>query len=619
MSAWVLASVALLLAPRTLPAESGLVNRLAEHPSPYLAMHGDDPVAWQEWGPEAVSWARKTSKPLFVSIGYFTCYWCHVMHRESYGDPEIAAVLNDGFIPVKVDREVDPALDSALVEFSEATLGRAGWPLNVIMTPEGYPLAAVLYLPPERFQRALLRVRKLWEAQPEKMARLARAAYAEIREHLEPPPPAPPAKPAKLRQDLTAAALELADEPAGGFGDQAKFPLSPQLRALLALYRDARDPDLGELLRSTLNQMATGGLWDHIEGGFFRYTVDPAWRTPHFEKMLYDNAQLAEVYWVAAGVFADPRYRQVTRATLDFVLDRLAAPGGGYLAALSAVDAEGVEGGYYLFSETTLQASLEPAELAAVRWAWDMAPPPELEGGHHPARVRTNQEVGRILGISAERVEQLIERSRTKLLKLRHQRTVPKDVKVIAAWNGMLLRTLARLADREPRYRQAGDDLVDFIRHRLWTEGGLIRGVSGDRSLGPPVLNDYAEVASGLAAWAAMSGDEAVAELAWQVATTAWQRFHTAEGWRRAESMAVPLGGVQPAMADGATTSPTALLASTMLRLARARGERAWTERAREALSAGASHAQGQPFWFASHIAAYLAAREPGPAPESDT
>ncbi|MBT9613247.1 MAG: thioredoxin domain-containing protein, partial [Burkholderiales bacterium] len=272
-----------------------LDNQLKQHPSPYLALHGTDPTAWQEWNAQTIERARRENKLLFVSIGYFSCHWCHVMQRESYKNPEIAKLLNERFIPVKVDREINGALDAELQTFAEATRKQAGWPLNVFITPEGYPLFALLYAPPQEFLQTISRLDTRWQQESDKLKQVAQSAAQEMPAPQEAQAQFAPQIGQLYRQRLVEEALVQADPFRGGFGTANKFPHAPQLAALLEAQRQTPHTKLAEFLRITFDQMAGLGLYDHVGGGFFRYTTDPDWHIPHFEKMLYDNAQLASL------------------------------------------------------------------------------------------------------------------------------------------------------------------------------------------------------------------------------------------------------------------------------------------------------------------------------------
>ena len=582
-------------------AEAPLRNRLADHPSPYLALHGHDPVHWQTWGPDAWEAAQRQNKLLFVSSGYFSCHWCHVMQRESYRDPKIAALLNRHFIPVKVDRELQPALDARLIDFVERTRGQAGWPLNVFITPEGYPLVGTVYLPPDRFAALLQDLARQWRENGAELASLAREAGEAMA-------PAPLSLPETVAPDLgrryaralRKQALTLADEMAGGFGEQSKFPSVPQLRVLLAEQGRAPDERLRRFLQLTLENMASQGLRDHLGGGFFRYTVDPLWQTPHFEKMLYDNAQLASLYLQAATVLDTPAHAAVARETLDFVLRELAVDGGGYAASLSAIDAAGVEGGYYLWRPAELERLLTPDELAVVRRHWGLEGAPELEAGFHLRIAVPLAEVARALDMPLAVARQRVDSARRKLLAARAQRSLPRDDKIITAWNGLLLSALAqatRLPDAQA-YRAAGQRLHDFLHARLWQDGRLVRARSGGRIAGEAGIEDYAYAIAGLLDWYAATGVKDAGKRLQPLLARAWADFYGADGWRLSRESWLKFGAGEPVLADGVMPSPSALVLAATLSLET--GERAAL--ARRLLGAGQEAVAEAPFWYATHI-----------------
>ena len=337
--------VSLLLLLLVLFPQAVFPNALRDHLSPYLAMHGNDPVDWRDWGEAALDEAQESGKLLFISSGYFSCHWCHVMQQESYQDDEIAAMLNKRFVSVKIDRELQPALDAWLIEFTETTEGTAGWPLNVFLTPDGYPLIGTTYLPRDDFETLLGKLTAFWESDRDKAVAFSRDIVERIRASKTASPAARLPDDRKLVMRLIEQAFSLADELQGGFGDQNKFPMSPQLHVLLKLQQREPSPGLHDFLVLTLDQMAGKGLRDQLAGGFFRYTIDPGWETPHYEKMLYNQAQLASLYLFAADVLNRPDYRVVAMDTLDFVLERMRGENGGYISSLSALDEAGVEGG----------------------------------------------------------------------------------------------------------------------------------------------------------------------------------------------------------------------------------------------------------------------------------
>jgi uncharacterized protein YyaL (SSP411 family) len=561
----------LLLLALALPAGAALTNQLKNHPSPYLAQHGTDPVAWQEWNADTVARARRENKLLFVSVGYFACHWCHVMQRESYKNPQIAARLNREFIPVKVDRELNSGLDDALQQFSANLNGVAGWPLNALVTPEGYPAFVVLYVPPAEFGGLIDRLSTRWREDAPSIRQLARQAA-------QPPALKPmvealnPARAEKTMAAFLAGVWQEADLLHGGFGAVSKFPMAPQLDALLTRQASHPDPKLAEFLRLSLDQMAAHGLRDHVGGGFFRYTVDPGWETPHFEKMLYDNAHLAVLYGRAARVLRQPRYREIARSTLDFMRVTLTDASGGFYASTSAVDASGREGATYLWSPEDLQRHLSPKVYAAVRRVWRLDAPHSFEAGYLPTESRPPTPAERPLLEEAARV----------LRPLRRARSLPVDDKLNAGLNGLALSAFSRSLALEPAYRKTADRLQVFLLKRMVRGDRLVKSRARGQVFPDPELEDYAYVVQGLIDHAEATGNAESRAQAIRLARVAWRDFWRERGWMREARPLLATVAPEPALADGALYSPSAVLISASLRLGdaelakRARASLAW-------------------------------------------
>ncbi len=586
-----------------------LSNRLKNHPSPYLAMHGDDPVAWQDWGPAAIARARREGKLLFVSVGYFTCHWCHVMQRESYKNPVIAAYINRHFVPVKVDRELESALDARLIEFAERTQGQGGWPLNVFLTPDGYPLFAVLYQPPDVFREQIQRVQTLWASEGQSLARLARREAAPAHGPGAPRLDAPLV--AAHRDAFIKALLANADLLQGGLGNRAKFPPSPQLMLVLDLYAGKPDPKLKEFLVLTLDAMAQRGLYDHVGGGFFRYTTDPSWKTPHFEKMLYDNAQLARIYHRAGRVLQRSDYRQVAERTIRFLAREMHAREGAFLAALSAVDDRNVEGGYYLWPEPELKRLLTGEELAVLGHAFRMTGPAPFEAGHLPWRAHSPAETAKELRLDVALVSRYQDTAMAKLFDARQRRSLPRDTKLLAGWNGLMLTTLAEMAREtqdDPEWQRLARGTRDYLVKHLWRDDRLRRAVAGDRELGAASLEDYAYVADGLLAWARLTGAAEDYRLALEVTRAAWKRFYSRQGWRLADQSLMAAEPGQDVLSDGPMPAPSGVLIRVSLALAAHRRDAALRQQALAALNSGHRLIAQDPVWHASHIAAMIEA-----------
>jgi len=590
-----------------------LENQLRQHPSPYLALHGDDPVAWQEWNAVTVERARREGKLLYLSIGYFSCHWCHVMQRESYRNAQIASYLNSHVIPVKVDRELEPALDVRLIEFVEKTRGMSGWPLNVFVTPDGNPLFATLYHPPEEFQKILVRIEQLWRNDRVRLATLARI------EAIAPQGPGKPelniAQARALADRIVAEALTTADSVQGGFGEQSKFPQYPQLAFLLAHYERTQDLRLKEFLLLTLDAMALNGLQDHLGGGFFRYTVDPSWKTPHFEKMLYDNAQLARLYRSAARVFGRDDYRHIANRTLDFLLGEMRAPSGAMIAALSALDDKGVEGGYYLWSKTELEILLTPVEQEVYRLYAGMRDAAPFEPGYLPLRSMPVAQIAASRNQQLADVENQIASAEDKLRVARAQRVLPRDTKELAAWNGLALAAFAEAAldTNETRYREAAQAVRNFLAKELWDGKALVRSRVHGKANGKVALEDYAYVTLGLTAWAALTGEERDYALAQAVAGAAWKRFYGPKGFRLEESSLLVAETGQDVLSDGPMPSPSAVLAEASLRLAAKTGNKVLRRQALSALNSGNAAISANPFWYATPVNTLLRATSAEP------
>lgn len=583
-------------------AGAELRNRLAGSASPYLAMHAQDPTAWQNWSKETVELARKQGKPLFVSVGYFSCHWCHVMQRESYRNPEIADYINRHYIPVKVDRETEPALDAYLIGFAGRTQGYSGWPLNVFMSPEGYPMYATVYLPPKEFLQLLQKMQSLWSQSPGELSRLA----AEAQPHGN--GPGKPVSQAKLGKTLgikvEQLALQLGAPLTGGFGEANKFPLAPQLDFLLNRVSAGGDSSLRDFVGLTLDNMARYGLRDHLGGGFFRYTVDPGWRTPHFEKMLYDNALLASIYMKASRVYRNDEYRHIARETLDFMQSEMFDRRGAMIASFSAIDQRNVEGGYYLWRKDELKKLLTSDEWRAYRLYAGMTDPSPLEDGYLPMPVMTAKDIGRQLQMQEQEVRALVRSSNKKLLERRSERTLLRDDKLLAGWNGLALSAFSTAAERfaDKGYARTAGRIRDYLLTTLWDGRRLLRAGDQGRPLGQASLEDYAYVAKGLLDWARLTGKTEDYQQARTVVHQAWSRFYGDHGWRLSEAGFIPMEPPVDVISDGPMPSPSAVVVDVSLQLADKLQDRKLRRQALAAANSGQALVQADPFWYVSQI-----------------
>jgi hypothetical protein len=600
---WLVAVVCLVavLVPATAADND---SPLTEHPSPYIAMHAGDPVHWQLWSAETLQRAKALNRPLLVSVGYFSCHWCHVMQRESYRDPVVADLINAHFVPVKVDRELEPALDAHLIEFMELTRGRGGWPVNVFLTPDGYPLAGVLYEPKDRFRAVLEEMQRRWQANPEALTRLAKRAVQEWRALRRGDVATATVATMPFESSLKKQAASRADELAGGFGESTKFPMAPQLLALLSLASEAGEPPADDFLRLTLDQMAEQGLHDLLGGGFFRYVSDPAWQVPHYEKMLYDNALLARLYLAAAQRLDAPRYRRVGLETLDFMLREMRKPQGYFVSSFSAVDEQGREGFYYLWDQATLRGALSDDQLRVVQAAWFDAHAASSEYGRLPRWQRSGGELSKMLGWSAARVDRTLDSARRTLLGIRADRSLPVDDKGVAAWNGLALSALAAgyAATDGERYGPAARGLASYLATQLWDGSRLFRARDANRNLAEGTLEDYALVALGLWDWDQANGSDAHAELVEQLVRVAWKRFYVDERWRQTDTALIPMVGGRVAVEDGPLPSSTAAVSLLVEVHPRLAADPEMQKRLDEHLAAARAYLVDAAFWYPSYL-----------------
>ena len=584
-----------------------LKNTLQQHASPYLAMHGSDPVAWQQWNKATVARAKKEGKLIYVSSGYFSCHWCHVMQRESYKNKTVAKLLNSDFIPVKVDREINSALDSHLIDFVERTQGQAGWPLNVFITPDGYPLVGMTYLPTKNFIEVLKNLKVKWKNERPLLESIARDATNELSPRTKTTSNNLPAGLGqKYIKQFLIHATSMADDMSGGFGQQNKFPSFPQLTVMLKAYENNPEKDLKQFLLLTLDKMASQGLNDQLGGGFFRYAVDPIWQVPHFEKMLYDNALLASLYLDAARVFNNKKFSTIAKNTLDFMLEVFRSKHGAYIASLSAIDNKGVEGGYYLWQHDELKKILSKNELSVVELMWQLEGPADLEGGHHLVEVMNATDAAEMLKIPPAKAKNYFKSAKRKMLHLRNKRNVPRDDKLLAAWNGLALTAFSKAAKqfKSERYAKAAKEIKDYIYNDLWIKQKLVRAVKGNNVLAEAGLEDYAYVAQALYYWLEYSYNKKDQQWLEEIIEQAWTRFHNKQGWLLAENSLLKYGEGEEVISDGVLPSASATLINIALKVAAKNRNVSLKRKVFNALNAGHNAVAEQPFWYASQILA---------------
>lgn len=584
-----------------------LKNMLAKHASPYLAMHGTDPVAWQEWNEQTVARAKKEGKLIYVSSGYFSCHWCHVMQRESYKNTQVAKILNTHFIPVKVDREINNALDSRLIDFVERTQGRAGWPLNVFITPQGYPLVGMIYVPVDNFIDILSKLNNKWRTEKESLQLMALQATNElVNADVNHQGEIEAGTGQRYIKMFLLDAENYIDDMSGGFGQQNKFPSVPQLNVLLTAYNNEKNEKLKQFLLLTLNKMASQGLNDQLSGGFFRYVVDPNWQIPHFEKMLYDNALLASLYLDAAKIFNNLFFAQVAKDTLDYLQQVFRSQEGAYIASLSAVDNNNVEGGYYLWQHEQLKKALSKNELRLLEVLWQLEGPEDIEGGQHLVEAMSVAEAAKMLNINISQAQADLKSAKRKMLSLRNKRVIPRDDKLLAGWNGLALSAYAKAAKQfnDASYAQAARDIKNYIFTQLWKNNTLYRAVKNNKVLAEGGLEDYAYVAQGLTDWLKYKNNPQDAKWLTQLIKQAWQRFYSQKGWLLAQNMLLKYGQGEGVIADGVLPSPSAILIRASLAMSRSQNnaDSINVESILEKMNITPSDFRHGAFWYGTHI-----------------
>jgi len=541
----------------------------------YLRQHGDNPINWFPWGEEALARAKAEDRPIFLSIGYASCHWCHVMEHEVFEDEAVAAFMNARFISIKVDREERPDLDAVYMEAVQALTGRGGWPLSVFLTPDGKPFFGGTYFPRDAFLEIAGKVHDVFTSQragvEQDGARLAAMVSAE----LQGTPGAPLERTMVAR--AAAQALSMQDAEWGGFRGRQKFPTPLRWRFLLHRYRKTGEARYADAVRRTLDNMGSGGIQDHLGGGFHRYTTEETWLIPHFEKMLYDNAQIASLYTEAAAVLGEARYAEIARDVLDFMLRDMRGEAGGFYASFDA-DSGGEEGSFYVWTPQEIEAVAgeDGAALAALLGVSESG---NFEGSNVLTRRVTPAELARRLGRSEADIAALFARWREPLLQARSQRVAPGlDRKIVTAWNGLAIEALARaaLAFGEQRYLDAAERAADYLwrAHRA-EDGSLLRSSTDGVAANPAILDDYAFLARGLLALHQVSGAPEPLRRALLLIDAAREHFaHPDAGfYLTAAGQAAPLGRKVEVM-DAVEPSGNAAMLHALLQAAALTGNR---------------------------------------------
>lgn len=603
-------------APATTTREKPRANRLARETSPYLLLHAHNPVDWYPWSEEALAKAKRENKLIFLSIGYSSCHWCHVMERESFLDEEIAAVLNKNFICIKVDREERPDVDTVYMTSLQvfhrlSRSGRGGgWPLSMFLTPDAEPFFGGTYFPARDGDRGanvgfltmVRRIGEVWSDNAEKIREDARTISKYTKLELEQArPPALAAITSDLLEGVRKGLSEMHDDRYGGFSfnegnpDRPKFPEPSNLLFLIdRLRRQVDDAETREQLQTalllTLDRMAWGGIRDHLGGGFHRYSVDRFWRIPHFEKMLYDNGQLASVYAAAYELTKREDYARVVRETLNFVLRELRDPKGGFYSALDA-ESEGDEGKFYRWEKKQLTELLSPAEWQRFAAIYGVSGPPNFEDEYYvPQLEQSLADHARASSLSETTLERELAPIRSKLLSARNRRPRPlTDTKILTSWNGLMIRGLADAGRvlKDEQYLTAAREAAQFVLDKLRTpDGRLQRTFGAGQAKLNAYLDDYAFLVDGLIALHQATGERVWLQAADELTARQIELFWDDKqgGFFFTSNDHESLLARAKDVTDGAEPAGNSVAASNLVYLARVLPREEYRERARRTM-----------------------------------
>jgi len=592
----------------TAPTEHAHTNRLANEKSPYLLQHAHNPVDWYPWGEEAFEKARKENKPIFLSVGYSTCHWCHVMERESFEKEEIGEYLNEHFVSIKVDREERPDVDNIYMTYVQATTGSGGWPMSVFLTPDRKPFYGGTYFPPESkfgrpgFLELLQRINELWTTRNDEILASADKMLAQIESHMAKESEQKP----KLNPDiLREAVMQMKrgyDPVNGGFGQAPKFP-TPAVPIFVLRYGVRHnDQELIGMIKKTGDKMAAGGIYDHLGGGFSRYSVDASWLVPHFEKMLYDNAQLLDLYLDLFQVTGERRYAEVAHDIIRYLLNDMTNEGGGFYSAEDA-DSEGYEGKFYVWTQPELENLLSPEEYKVVARYYGVTAKGNFEDHSHPNPI-PNQNVLSIVDPKLSDSErELLKSANVKIITERATRIRPHlDDKVLASWNGLMLGPVARAAVvlKEPTYRTVAEKNLAFLKSNLWDEKSKTlfhRWRDGERDK-VQLLDGYSYLLNGIIELYETTLKTAHLEFAIQLADAMINRFYDSEngGFWQATSDADDLIIRVKEDYDGAQPSGNSVAILALLKLADITGQERFRDAGQKSLQFFADRMDRSPY-----------------------
>lgn len=582
-------------------------NRLIHEASPYLQQHAHNPVDWYPWGREALERSKDENKPIFLSVGYRACHWCHVMEHESFNDPEIAALMNERFVNIKVDREERPDLDQIYQSVCQLVTRQGGWPLSVWLTPEQKPFYVGTYFPPtERygrpgFKQLIQAASRAYHEKPDEVSNVAKN-WTEAIAQTDATPEAADAVPGReVIADAARAMVARIDKQHGGFGGAPKFPNSFSLEVMLHHYKQTGDDLYLKHVTHTLRKMAEGGIYDQLAGGFHRYSVDERWAVPHFEKMLYDNATLPPVYLAAWQITGDPLYRRIVEETLDYVMREMTYPEGGFYSTTDA-DSEGEEGKFFAFNRTEVFEAVGPdlGDLLCRYYGVDEEGNFEQTGKTVLYVAIPSDYLAGELGLSLDEAQVKLTVGRKLMLAYREKRVPPfRDEKILTAWNGLMISAFAKAGRilRDARYTSAARGAADFVLSRLTDEnGGLLRRYKDGKAGIPGYIEDYAYFTAALIDLYEATFDEQYLEAAIRYAHESIRLFWDGEGtfYLTQEGVEALIHRPKDAM-DSSTPSGSAVAVRNLLRLLPFTGEDRFREMAEQSFKAYHLHMERYP------------------------
>jgi uncharacterized protein YyaL (SSP411 family) len=588
-------------------------NRLSRETSPYLLQHAHNPVDWYPWGEEAFEKAKRENKPILLSIGYSACHWCHVMEHESFENEKIAALMNELFVNIKVDREERPDLDEIYMNAVQMLTGRGGWPMTMFLTPDRKPFYGGTYFPPEDrqgmpgFSRILLGVSQAYRERPEDVGKSVEQILAALQRMSEAPETTNNFSPS-IVADGAEKISRAYDSEHGGLGQAPKFPNAGVYELFLRHYSRSKNERFLEMVTHTLAKMAQGGIYDHLGGGFHRYSVDAKWLVPHFEKMLYDNAQLVRIYAHAYTITREPLFNSVVEETVVYLLREMLHPEGGFYSTQDA-DSNGEEGKFFVWTEDEVKRVIGQEHAEIFCRMYDIGEPGNFEGKSILHPILTVDQAGKLFRKDRSEIETLVTGAKQKLFAEREKRVKPfRDEKIITAWNGLMLSGLAEAIklSGSPAWIEAAKRTVEFISERMFRDGFLLHTCKDGQAKLLGYLDDYAFLAVGLLDLYEAVFDRSYLDQSISLADIMVREFwdeHNGGFFFTGRSHEQLISRAKPIF-DASIPSGNAMATQLLLRLYHFTGKEAYRTSAERVLRSYYNAMESQPFGFAHMLCA---------------